>query len=76
MVTPHKRTTVFRTLAGHLPNVSNPDHRTHDIKNLFLCDGRSLVTSGRGQPTMTIQASAYRAADRITVLARRGDLRS
>jgi choline dehydrogenase-like flavoprotein len=57
-------------------SVINPDHRTHDIKNLFLCDGSSLVTSGRGQPTMTIQALAYRAADRITALARRGDPRS
>jgi len=57
-------------------SVINPDHRTHDVKNLFLCDGSSLVTSGRGQPTMTIQALAYRAADRITALARRGDLRS
>jgi choline dehydrogenase-like flavoprotein len=55
-------------------SVINPDHRTHDIKNLFLCDGSSLVTSGRGQPTMTIQALAYRAADRITALAKRADL--
>jgi choline dehydrogenase-like flavoprotein len=55
-------------------SVINPDHRAHDIKNLFLCDGSSLVTSGRGQPTMTIQALAYRAADRITALAKRGDL--
>jgi choline dehydrogenase-like flavoprotein len=55
-------------------SVINPDHRTHDVKNLFLCDGSSLVTSGRGQPTMTIQALAYRAADRITTLAKRGDL--
>jgi len=51
-------------------SVINPDHRTHDVKNLFLCDGSSLVTSGRGQPTMTIAALAYRAADRITALAR------
>jgi choline dehydrogenase-like flavoprotein len=57
-------------------SVINPDHRTHDVKNLFLCDGSSLVTSGRGQPTMTIQALAYRAADRVTELARRGDLRN
>ena len=55
-------------------SVINPDHRTHDIKNLFLCDGSSLVTSGRGQPTMTIQALAYRAADRITALAKSGNL--
>jgi len=55
-------------------SVINSDHRTHDVKNLFLCDGSSLVTSSRGQPTMTIQALAYRAADRVTALAKRGDL--
>ena len=55
-------------------SVINADHRTHDVANLFLCDGSSLVTSGRGQPTMTIQALAYRAADRITALAKSGDL--
>jgi choline dehydrogenase-like flavoprotein len=55
-------------------SVINTDHRTHDVKNLFLCDGSSLVSSGRGQPTMTIQALAYRAADRITALAKRGDI--
>ena len=47
-------------------SVINADHRTHDVKNLFLCDGSSFVTSGRGQPTMTIEALAFRAADRIT----------
>jgi choline dehydrogenase-like flavoprotein len=55
-------------------SVINADHRTHDVKNLFLCDGSSLVTSGRGQPTMTIQALAYRASDRITALAKRGEI--
>jgi choline dehydrogenase-like flavoprotein len=55
-------------------SVINADHRTHDVANLFLCDGSSLVTSGRGQPTMTIQALAYRAADRFTALAKRGEL--
>jgi choline dehydrogenase-like flavoprotein len=55
-------------------SVINADHRAHDVKNLFLCDGSSLVTSGRGQPTMTIEALAFRAADRITALAKRGEL--
>lgn len=55
-------------------SVVNTDHRAHDVPNLFLCDGSSLVTSGRGQPTMTIQALAYRAADRMIALARRGEL--
>jgi choline dehydrogenase-like flavoprotein len=57
-------------------SVIDADHRTHDVPNLFLCDGSSLVTSGRGQPTMTIQALAYRASDRINELAKRGELGS
>jgi len=57
-------------------SVINSDHRTHDVPNLFLCDGSSMVTSGRGQPTMTIQALAFRAADRITALAKRGEISS
>jgi choline dehydrogenase-like flavoprotein len=61
---------------GNDPKMSviNSDHRTHDMKNLFLCDGSSLVTSGRGQPTMTIEALAFRAADRIRELAKRGEI--
>ena len=55
-------------------SVIDSNHRTHDVPNLFLCDGSSLVTSGRGQPTMTIQALSYRAADRITDLAKRGEI--
>jgi choline dehydrogenase-like flavoprotein len=57
-------------------SVIDADHRTHDVKNLFLCDGSSLVTSGRGQPTMTIMALAFRAADRIRALAKSGELNS
>jgi choline dehydrogenase-like flavoprotein len=49
-------------------------HRTHDVPNLFLCDGSSFVTYGRGQPTMTIQALAFRAADHIGQFARRGEV--
>jgi choline dehydrogenase-like flavoprotein len=40
-------------------------HRAHDVPNLFICDGSNFVTSGRGQPTMTIQALAFRAAEHI-----------
>ncbi len=49
-------------------------HRTHDVPNLFICDGSSFVTSGRGQPTMTIQALAFRAAEHITRVARAGEI--
>ncbi|HTE47087.1 MAG TPA: GMC family oxidoreductase [Gemmatimonadaceae bacterium] len=52
---------------GNDPRESVVDryHRAHDVPNLFVCDGSSLVTSGRGNPTMTIQALAFRAADHI-----------
>lgn len=55
-------------------SVVNRFHRAHDVPNLFLCDGSSFVTSGRGQPTMTIQALAYRAAENIARMAKSGDL--
>ena len=45
-------------------------HRSHDVENLFICDGSSMVTSGRGQPTMTIMALAFRAAEHIAGFAR------
>ncbi len=47
-------------------------NRTHDIKNLFICDGSSLVTSTRGQPTMTIMALAFRAGEHIARFAKSG----
>jgi choline dehydrogenase-like flavoprotein len=61
---------------GNDPSTSVVDkyHRTHDVPNLFLCDGSSFVTSGRGQPTMTIQALAFRAADHIGQFARRNEI--
>ncbi len=61
---------------GNDPATSVVDkyHRAHDVANLFVCDGSSLVTSGRGQPTMTIQALAFRAAHHIGEFARRGEI--
>ena len=61
---------------GNDPATSVVDkyHRTHDVPNLFLCDGSSFVTSGRGQPTMTIQALAFRAADHIAQFAKRNEI--
>ena len=49
-------------------------HRTHEVPNLFLCDGSSFVTSGRGQPTMTIMALAFRAAEHIAAAARNNNI--
>ena len=73
------------TLAAHLlgtcrmgddPRTSVVDrhHRAHDVRNLFICDGSSLVTGGRGQPTATIQALAYRAGEHIVEFARKGKI--
>jgi choline dehydrogenase-like flavoprotein len=73
------------TFTGHLmgtcrmgndPATSVVDrfHRAHDVPNLFLVDGSSLVTCGRQQPTETIQALAYRAADHMIQRAKRGEI--
>ena len=61
---------------GNDPQSSVVDkyHRTHDVRNLFICDGSSFVTSGRGQPTETIQALAFRAADHIGQFAKRNEI--
>jgi len=61
---------------GNDPGESVVDkfHRAHDVPNLFICDGSSFVTSGRGQPTMTIMALAFRAAEHIGRFARRGEI--
>ncbi|MDQ6612893.1 MAG: GMC family oxidoreductase, partial [Gemmatimonadota bacterium] len=61
---------------GNDPKSSVVDryHRAHDVKNLFIVDGSSFVTSGRGQPTLTIQALAFRAADHIGQFAKRNEI--
>ena len=55
-------------------SVIDRNHRTHDVRNLFLCDGSSFVTSGRGQPTETITALGFRAGDLIAQAAQRGEI--
>ncbi|MBV8812544.1 MAG: GMC family oxidoreductase [Acidobacteriaceae bacterium] len=37
--------------------------RTHDVSNLFVCDGSILPTQGSANPGLTIQALAARTAD-------------
>ncbi|MGJ5817365.1 GMC family oxidoreductase [Paludibaculum fermentans] len=55
-------------------SVVNRFNRAHDVPNLFIVDGSSLVTSGRQQPTATIQALAYRAAEAAGSAAKRGEI--
>ncbi len=61
---------------GDDPKTSVVDrwNRAHDVKNLFIVDGSSLVTCGRQQPTETIQALAYRAAGYIQQSAHHGEI--
>ncbi|MEP7064525.1 MAG: GMC family oxidoreductase [Gemmatimonadota bacterium] len=61
---------------GNDPRTSVVDkyNRSHDVPNLIIVDGSSFVTSGRGQPTMTIQALAFRAAEHAARSAKRGEL--
>ena len=61
---------------GNDPGTSVVDaySRTHDVPNLFLVDGSNFVTSARQQPTATIQALAYRAAEYAIRAAKRGEL--
>jgi choline dehydrogenase-like flavoprotein len=61
---------------GNDPHTSVVDrfNRAHDVKNLFICDGSSMVSSSRGQPTMTIMALAFRAGENIAQFARRGEI--
>jgi len=61
---------------GNDPRTSVVDrfNRAHDVRNLFVCDGSSLVSSTRGQPTMTIMALAFRAGENIAAFARRGEI--
>ena len=63
---------------GNDPKTSVVDkfHRAHDVPNLYIVDGSSLVTGGRNHPTMTIQALAFRAADNLIRVAKSGNLRT
>jgi choline dehydrogenase-like flavoprotein len=55
-------------------SVVNSHSRTHDVPNLFVVDGSNFVTCARQQPTATIQALAYRAADYMTRAAKAAEL--
>ncbi len=46
-------------------SVTDSFGRTHDIPNLFVCDGSLLPTQGSANPGLTIQALAARTADYI-----------
>jgi choline dehydrogenase-like flavoprotein len=55
-------------------SVVNADCRTHDMPNLFICDGSVFSTGTAVNPSLTIEAIAARTADRITHLVGRREL--
>jgi choline dehydrogenase-like flavoprotein len=55
-------------------SVLNKWNQSHDVKNLYVIDGSSFVSSGWQNPTLTITALAMRAADHLADQLKRGDL--
>lgn len=60
----------YAHLVGAARMGSNPETsvvdgfgRTHDVPNLFICDGSVLPTQGSANPGLTIQSLAARTAD-------------
>jgi choline dehydrogenase-like flavoprotein len=51
--------------ASPADSVVNSDCRSHDVPNLFICDGSVFASSTAVNPSLTIQAIAARTADRI-----------
>ena len=70
----YAKASACKALLPNSQSVIDRFHRTHDVPNLFICDGSSMVTSSRGQPTETISALAFRAGEHIAAFARRGEI--
>jgi choline dehydrogenase-like flavoprotein len=46
-------------------SVVGPDCRSHDVPNLYICDGSVFPSAGAVNPSLTIEAIALRTADII-----------
>jgi choline dehydrogenase-like flavoprotein len=55
-------------------SVLNGYCQAHDVKNLFVTDGASLVTNPDKNPTLTIMALSWRASDYLLDEAKKGNL--
>ena len=55
-------------------SVLNPDCRVHTAPNVFVADGSFMPTSGGVPNTLTIEANAFRVADRIVELGKRHEI--
>ena len=55
-------------------SVTNPWSQAWDVTNLFVADGGVFASNADKNPTLTIMALAWRAADRILDEMRRGNI--
>jgi choline dehydrogenase-like flavoprotein len=55
-------------------SVLNGYCQAHDVKNLFVTDGASLVTNPDKNPTLTIMALSWRASEYLLEEAKKGNL--
>lgn len=61
---------------GNDPKTSflNAFNQSHDVKNLFVCDGSAFVSIANQNPTLTMMALTARACDYMVEEHRRGNL--
>jgi choline dehydrogenase-like flavoprotein len=61
---------------GNDPKMSvlNSFQQTHDVKNLFVCDGSGFTTSAWQNPTLTIMALCVRSCDYLMGEMKRGSI--
>ena len=55
-------------------SVLNGYCQAHDVKNLFVMDGASFVSNPDKNPTLTINALAWRACDYMADEMRKGNV--
>jgi len=55
-------------------SVLNPYNQTHDVKNLFVMDGASFVSSACQNPTLTMMAITVRACDHLVDRFRKSEI--
>jgi choline dehydrogenase-like flavoprotein len=55
-------------------SVLNSYCQAHDVKNLFVTDGASLVTNPDKNPTLTIMALSWRASEYLLDEAKKGNI--
>jgi choline dehydrogenase-like flavoprotein len=55
-------------------SVLNPFNQTHDVKNLFVMDGASFVSSACQNPTLTMMAVTVRASDHLIERFRKSEI--